>query len=186
MTDYKVTDIKPRGKFAIFSVETREVKTPRGLVDYDVVVHQDAVNVLLIDNETNEVVITKEYRAGANEIRMATPAGLIEPNEAPIDTAVREVYEETGATLSDIDIVSQFVVSSSEGFTTEELHVFVLKATVHRSDERHFDPTEYVKSKWVSFDEVVNLIDKGIIKSAPTVSAVRTLQLKLLEAKHGI
>lgn len=165
--------------FAIFDVERRLIGTPRGVINRDVVLHRNAVALLLIDQDTDEVIITTEYRAGVNEVRTAIPAGLAEENEAPLDTALRELFEETGTTLEDINLLKEFKISSSEGFTSEELSVFVIKARTHRSETRDFDADEYVSSKWIPFSELVNLVDNGTIKSAPAVSAVRTAQVKL-------
>lgn len=43
------------------------------------------------------------------------PGGKVEPGEAPADAAVREVFEETGATVSDLQYMGQYQVDGRQG-----------------------------------------------------------------------
>lgn len=180
MTEYEIVKRQNRGSFPIFDVETRDIKTSRGTISRDVVLHGNAVAVLVVDRQTLKVLITTEYRSGVNEVRTAIPAGLAEENETPYDTALREVAEETGAVLSDVDIINQTTISSSEGFTSEEVTVFVILATVTKTGETHFDDDEYVTSSWVPMSHLINLVDNGVVKSAPAVVATRSWQIRSL------
>lgn len=53
------------------------------------------VNIIPITAQ-REVILVEQYRHGSDSIELEIPAGLIEPGEAPINAAMRELKEETG------------------------------------------------------------------------------------------
>lgn len=55
----------------------------------------DWVNVVAVTPE-NEVVTVRQFRFGTKAITTEIPAGLVEHGETPLETAQRELREETG------------------------------------------------------------------------------------------
>lgn len=62
---------------------------------YHVVELPDWINVLALTPE-REIVLVREYRHGTAEIALELPSGTVEPGEAPLAAAQRELREETG------------------------------------------------------------------------------------------
>jgi 8-oxo-dGTP pyrophosphatase MutT (NUDIX family) len=56
---------------------------------------RDWVNVIAVTPE-GQIVLIRQFRYGVGGIRWEIPAGVIEPEEAPVDAAIRELREETG------------------------------------------------------------------------------------------
>jgi ADP-ribose pyrophosphatase len=52
--------------------------------------------VVLALTPAKELLLVRQYRPAIERFSLELPAGLQEPNEAPIDTASRELLEETG------------------------------------------------------------------------------------------
>jgi len=71
----------------MFTVERRAGK--------DVVVHGPSVAVVAVDRH-DRVVLVRQTRVPAGGSLLELPAGGIEDGEAPLETAKRELREETG------------------------------------------------------------------------------------------
>lgn len=63
--------------------------------DFYVMEIADSVNVVVLTTE-GQLVLVRQFRAGARVDSLETPGGLLEPAEDPCAAAVREVLEETG------------------------------------------------------------------------------------------
>jgi 8-oxo-dGTP pyrophosphatase MutT (NUDIX family) len=63
--------------------------------DYYVLALADSVNVVALTTE-RQLVLVRQFRAGANLDSLETPGGLLEPGEDPCVAAARELLEETG------------------------------------------------------------------------------------------
>lgn len=98
----------------MFSVERRDGK--------DVVVHGPSVSIVAVDRE-DRVVLVRQMRVPAGGPLLELPAGGVEDGEAPLETAKRELREETG--LHGGDWLEVATVFTSPGFCDEKMHLFV-------------------------------------------------------------
>ncbi|MFA7185159.1 MAG: NUDIX hydrolase, partial [Victivallales bacterium] len=55
-----------------------------------------AVMIIPLIEQSDELILVKQFRPPAARPVIEFPAGLIDPGETAADTAVRELYEETG------------------------------------------------------------------------------------------
>jgi ADP-ribose pyrophosphatase len=60
-------------------------------------------------------VMIREFKQGVGEICLNAPAGGLNPGEAPLDGARRELLEETGYAAGDWQSLGTFVVDGSTG-----------------------------------------------------------------------
>ena len=106
-----------------FSVERREYDGGDAApLVRDVVVHPGAVVILPIWDEERVVMIRNERHA-AGETLWELPAGTREPGEPGIETAKRELIEETGYEAGAIEPLAEFF--TSPGILSELMHAFV-------------------------------------------------------------
>ena len=84
----------------------------------------DAVVVIPIlpTPEGNKLVLVKEYRFPIQNYEIHNPAGLVDEGEDIIETARRELLEETGYELTTVKHISPIVVSSA-GLSDESVQI---------------------------------------------------------------
>lgn len=113
----------------LFTVEHR-VYTPTGgdSVDRDVVVHPGAVVIVPVLDDQRLIMI-RNYRYTVECELWELPAGTREPKEEPIETARRELEEETGYRAGTMTPLMEFY--TSPGFCTEWMHAFVATDLTH-------------------------------------------------------
>jgi ADP-ribose pyrophosphatase len=88
----------------------------------EIVRRPDVVAVVAVDRE-GFLTLVRQFRPGARRPLLELPAGLVEPGEEPLDTARRELEEETGLRGGRWRSGPSFW--TTPGFCNERVHVFV-------------------------------------------------------------
>ena len=78
----------------------------------------DSVIMILTDESGERILVNREYRMAMAQWIYNFPAGLIDPGETPVESARRELWEETGLTLERVDDVLDNSYSAV-GFSNE-------------------------------------------------------------------
>ena len=73
----------------------------------------------------DEIVLIRQFRPPAGKLMVEFPAGLIDPGETAAETAVRELYEETGFTGKVVSVTEESY--SSPGMTGESIALAVME-----------------------------------------------------------
>ena len=84
------------GDFKIFKVRSDNRISPRTGKEHQfyVIESVDWCNVIAITKD-DELVMVEQYRQGTSLIELELPGGMVDPGEQPIETAPRELREET-------------------------------------------------------------------------------------------
>jgi ADP-ribose pyrophosphatase len=147
----------------------RVVRRRRQLADgtwdaREAVVHPGAAVILpLVDDD--HVCLIKNYRIAVDAELIELPAGTIDPPEDPLDTARRELLEETGYRASTLEKLYEYWVSP--GILSERMHFFVARDLTPglARPERG----EQIKTLVVSWSEALAMIDDRRIRDAKTI-----------------
>lgn len=83
----------------------------------------DGVVIIVGITQDNDVILIRQYRPALDAYVIELPAGLIEPGEAPLETARRELIEETGFVPSQTDVLTNGVLST--GIVAEHWHAII-------------------------------------------------------------
>ena len=154
-----------RGK--ILRLEVHEVELQNGaMASREVVRHQGAVAIVPIHGKN--LIMVKQYRFPLGEYLMEIPAGKIDSGEAPLQTAIRELHEETGFAPIDLNMMAVFY--SSPGFSDEKIYLYL--ADVEKNSEPEPDDDEFLETEEIPFDDIVDLITEGKIRDGKTIAAV--------------
>ena len=113
--------------------------------------------------------IVKQYRyAYASEL-LELPAGKLDLNENPKNTALRELEEETGVKASDCQLLYQ--VYPSPGYTNEKIFIYQAKNGI--KSEQRLDEEEFLDAVWIEEDKVKEMLTSGQIKDGKTIIALQ-------------
>ena len=105
-----------------------------------------------------DVVLVRQYRHGIREVVLEIPGGLIDPGETPLETARRELREETGYTATEIRFVGKMMPNPA--INNAYVHVFVAEGC-QLTDETEHDPFEKIEALLRPLREVPQLITSG-------------------------
>lgn len=135
--------------------------------DFFIVESPDWINVVaLTDND--EVVLVEQYRHGSESVTIEIPGGMVDPGEEPLQTAKRELLEETGyAGENWIQIGEVFpnpAMQNNRCFT-------FLTTNCKKVSETNFDTTEYIVSYTQPESQIPNLVSQGKITHSLVVAA---------------
>jgi ADP-ribose pyrophosphatase len=108
----------------IVSVRVDEIDSYRGDRRRKVEVIEHAGGVAIVAQPTPQtIVLVKQYRHAVGQQLWEVPAGMIERGEPPIDTARRELIEETGYRAERLRFL--WSIYTTPGFCEERIHFFV-------------------------------------------------------------
>jgi ADP-ribose pyrophosphatase len=115
----------------------------------------DSVVIIVTDEAGERILINKEYRMAVGNWVYNFPAGLIDEGENPYESAKRELWEETGLELYEIDdFIGQSY--SAVGFSNEINVCVVGKA---RGEFKPSTSTaEEIEAKWYTKSELKELL----------------------------
>jgi len=158
----------------VVNLRVDSVRTPGGLETVrEVVEHRGAVALVAID-EDDRVLLVKQYRYATGRTMTEIPAGTLEPGEAPIACAVRELTEETGYSATRIERIGG--IYPSPGFCTEYIHFFVATGLAHGTARPEAD--EQIEAELVPWAEALRRVRDGEIHDAKSVSALLLVDAK--------
>lgn len=111
-----------------------------------------------------QILLIKQYRYAAEDFLYEVPAGRLDPNEAPLDCARRELLEETGCTAERIEPLYTFF--TTPGFIDERIHGFLATGLTRGKSQREAD--EFMTLETMTLSRALELIKSGAIRDGKT------------------
>lgn len=139
------------------------------------VVRPDYVLIVALDN-SGRLLLEKQYRRGVDDFTLECPAGWINENEDPLDACVRELFEETGYKGEPKFLGKLYV---QPGYSSQLAHVFLVKLTSRDLSSSNTVSDEEIETILVNFDEINEMVKKGMIKDIGTLSALELYEKSL-------
>lgn len=138
-----------------------------GRRNVEVVEHVGGVCVIACPTP-NEIVLVKQHRHAVDRDLWEVPAGMIERGEPPIETARRELIEETGYRAESLRFL--WSIYTTPGFCDERIHFFVAEGLAPGVAEPEADE-EFELRVW-PVEEAWKLVEADQLRDAKTQIAL--------------
>jgi len=140
------------------------------------VAHPDAVTLLPI-TKAGEVILVSQYRIGAQGELLELPAGVMDTGETPIESARRELREETGLDSDMFVPLGGFYMVP--GYSSEYMSAF-LALELHPAPLAQ-DEDEFLELSRHPLAEVYRMLWSGQLQDGKTIATLMLALPKLLQ-----
>jgi len=138
-----------------------------GLATREYVVHPGAVLIVPVLRD-GRLVVERQYRYPVGRVLIEFPAGKLDPGEAELATAQRELAEEAGLAAARWTPLGR--IHSVVGYSNEAIDFYVAEELTHVGAK--LDAGEFLEICTMSLDEMLAALDRGEITDAKTVAAL--------------
>jgi ADP-ribose pyrophosphatase len=157
-------------KGKVFSVFTDTVEEPGGNINVrDVIRHNGSVVILAVDESSNpndpDIILERQYRHAAGQFLLELPAGRVEPKEATLAAAKRELIEETGYRAKRWMLLTKYF--ASPGFLGEWMQIYLARDI--REGASTPEPDENIEVLRVPLSEALALVAANKIHDGKTL-----------------
>ena len=119
----------------------------------------DVVTCLLVDDEDKLLILKRSDKVGTYKGLWSGISGYVEEGEEPIDTAFKEIREETGFTKDDVEFIKKMSPVSFTDFHNDKnynwnIFPFLFKLTFEKKDKVNID-WEHSEYCWIAPSDVV-------------------------------
>jgi ADP-ribose pyrophosphatase len=137
--------------------------------------HPGAVAIVPVFDD-GRVLLERQFRYPHRRVFIELPAGKLEPGEPHLDTAKRELLEETGYSAAEWTRLS--VIHTAIAYTDEAIELFLAKRLEYQGGAK-LDAGEFVETIALSFDEAIEMLRDGRITDAKSVAGLLWMKVFL-------
>ena len=141
-----------------FTIQLDSIMEQGKCYPYSYVKCKDSVGVLAFYK--GKIILEKQYRHAFGSYELEIPGGAVEHGEDPEQTAVRELAEETGYRVNNIEKLGYYY--PTPGSTDECSYLYLVECDEYHSPQK--EPLEYMEIILVTPEEFLQLIKQNIFK----------------------
>lgn len=160
-----------------FRVSVQRIKLPGGkIIDdyYRIQMPESAIVVARTDK--NKIVMCRQYRHGFSRVSTVLPAGMCDPGEKPIQTAKRELLEETGYASEKWKNLGMLISHINYGCSKVNFFFADNAEQIKKPESGDLEEGEIIL---MTEKEIINAMKKKDIISIGTITALTLAKLKL-------
>ena len=164
----------------IIDMEKYDIELPnKKKATREVIRHPGAVGIIVIDDE-NKIWLVEQYRFPISNTLLEIPAGKIDKDESPEETAKRELQEETG--IISEDLISLGKIYTTAGFSDEVIYLYLAKNITISA--QNLDEDEFLDIIKIDYNDFKNKILSNEITDSKTLAAFARYEL-LKQSQEG-
>jgi ADP-ribose pyrophosphatase len=152
----------------LLKVRRDRVRLPdHGTAEREYIQHPGAA-MIIAPLDSGELLMERQYRYPLRREMIELPAGKIDPGEPPLETAKRELREETGYTASDWRHVA--TIHLAIGYSDERIEIFLARGLKHEGAK--LDDEEFLEVIPVPLATALEWVREEKITDAKTISGL--------------
>jgi len=148
----------------IFTVTWDHAVDPDGFeIERAIVRHRGSAVMMPVDDK-GRVLLVRQYRLPVRQFLWELPAGTVDHGEKPLQTARRELVEETGYRARKWTKLAEFYPSPA--FLSEKMTIYLATGLTAGAAQPMED--ERIQTRWFTAREVDSMLLSGKIRDAKT------------------
>jgi ADP-ribose pyrophosphatase len=161
----KVVSSKEILRNKLFTIVHEVATDSDGFEIHRSIVRHPGSAVMMAVDERDRVLLVKQFRLPAERDLWELPAGRIDPGETPLQTAKRELREETGYSAKKWMKLTKFW--ASPGYVDEKMNLFLAQDLTEGVPQPMED--ERIEIRWFTRKELQESVRAGKILDAKTL-----------------
>lgn len=154
-------------KGKVIELSLQKVKLQNGKYsNKEIVKHPGGVAIVAFKDK-DTILMVEQFRKPLERFLLELPAGKLEKGEDTAECGRRELEEETGYKAKNFKYLGK--IATSPGFCNE--YIYLYKAKDLYEGKINLDDDEFINVKYVKIKDIRNMIIKGEIIDAKTISA---------------
>jgi len=137
--------------------------------------HPGAVAIVPVFDD-GRVLLERQFRYPHRRVFIELLAGKLEPGEPHLDTAKRELLEETGYSAAEWTRLT--VIHTAIAYTDEAIELFLAKRLEYQGGTK-LDAGEFVETIAVGFDAAIEMVRDGRITDAKSIAGLLWMKVFL-------
>lgn len=148
----------------IFKCQEMAIELSDGTIITRNLVEKSSCVVALVRHKSrNTVFLTEEFRVGSLEEELGFVAGIVDEGEIDDEAVVRELEEETGYPVEQVESIHFLGEGlTSSGFTNEKISYYYIEVDGEPKEQK-LDHDERIKLIEVQFDDMLSYMNNGTI-----------------------
>jgi ADP-ribose pyrophosphatase len=153
-----------------FNFEANRLRLPNGAEgEWECVRHPGGALIVPVTAD-GKLVLIRQYRFAARGRLLEFPAGTVELDEDPAETAAREIEEETGYRCDRLNKLGQFFLAP--GYSDEIIYVFLAQELEKSERPQNLDEDEDLEVVLMTPSQLEEAIQVGDAVDAKSIAAL--------------